>query len=74
MTAYRALFTRGRLQQDEHILIPGIGGGVATYAMLMASAAGARVSVTSRSETKGKLLLHMGQIMPLTVIVIGRKV
>ncbi|MGG1639642.1 zinc-binding dehydrogenase [Paenibacillus sp. NRS-1760] len=60
LTAYRALFTRGRLQQGEHILIPGIGGGVATYAMLMASAAGARVSVTSRSETKRKAALAHG--------------
>ncbi|OAB27031.1 alcohol dehydrogenase [Paenibacillus macquariensis subsp. defensor] len=60
LTAYRALFTRGRLQQGEHILIPGIGGGVATYAMLMASAAGARVSVTSRSETKRQAALVHG--------------
>ncbi|MGO4699503.1 zinc-binding dehydrogenase [Paenibacillus sp. 2TAB26] len=60
LTAYRALFTRGRLQQGEHILIPGIGGGVATYAMLMASAAGARVSVTSRSETKRQAALAHG--------------
>ncbi|MFD3259519.1 zinc-binding dehydrogenase [Paenibacillus lentus] len=60
LTAYRALFTRGRLQQGQHILIPGIGGGVATYAMLMASAAGARVSVTSRSETKRQAALSHG--------------
>lgn len=60
LTAYRALFTRGRLQQGEHILIPGIGGGVATYAMVMASAAGARVSVTSRSESKRQLALAHG--------------
>ncbi|MCR8842362.1 zinc-binding dehydrogenase [Paenibacillus sp. SC116] len=52
LTAYRALFTRGQLQQGEHVLIPGIGGGVATYAMLMALAVGAKVSVTSRSESK----------------------
>lgn len=60
LTAYRALFTRGRLQRGEHILIPGIGGGVATYAMLMASAAGARVSVTSRSQTKRQAALAYG--------------
>jgi len=60
LTAYRALFTRGRIQQGEHVLIPGIGGGVATYAMLMASAAGARVSVTSRSEAKRKAALEHG--------------
>lgn len=60
LTAYRALFTRGHLQRGEHVLIPGIGGGVATYAMLMASAAGAKVSVTSRSETKRKAALAQG--------------
>lgn len=60
LTAYRALFTRGRLQQGEHVLIPGIGGGVATYAMKMASAVGARVSVTSRSETKRQAALING--------------
>ena len=48
ITAYRALFTRAQIKAGEHVLIPGIGGGVATYAMLMAQAAGAVVSVTSR--------------------------
>lgn len=60
LTAYRALFTKGGLQRGEHVLIPGIGGGVATYAMLMASAAGARVSVTSRSEVKRQAALAHG--------------
>ena len=60
LTAYRALFTRGHLQQGEHVLIPGIGGGVATYAMLMALAAGARVSVTSRTESKLQAALTYG--------------
>ncbi|MNW28029.1 Crotonyl-CoA reductase [compost metagenome] len=60
LTAYRALFTRGQLQEGEHVLIPGIGGGVATYAMLMALAAGARVTVTSRSEAKRQAALAHG--------------
>lgn len=60
LTAYRALFTRGRLQKGEHVLIPGIGGGVATYAMLMALAAGAQVSVTSRSTAKRQAALSHG--------------
>ncbi|MFK4468355.1 zinc-binding dehydrogenase [Bacillus sp. RC252] len=54
LTAYRALFTKGRLKPEEHVLIPGIGGGVATYAMLFAKAIGAKVSVTSRIEDKRK--------------------
>lgn len=60
LTAYRALFTRGVLQQGEHVLIPGIGGGVATYALLMAVAAGAKVTVTSRSEAKRNEALRLG--------------
>ncbi len=54
LTAYRALFTKGRLKRGEHVLIPGIGGGVATFAMLFAKAIGAKVSVTSRVENKRK--------------------
>ncbi|EEL22735.1 alcohol dehydrogenase [Bacillus toyonensis] len=52
LTAYRALFTKGRLKCGEHVLIPGISGGVATFSMLFAKAIGAKVSVTSRSENK----------------------
>ncbi|MFV5174224.1 zinc-binding dehydrogenase [Bacillus cereus group sp. MYBKT14-1] len=55
LTAYRALFTKGRLKCGEHVLIPGIGGGVATFAMLFAKAIGAKVSVTSRVENKREL-------------------
>ncbi|MGD6888142.1 zinc-binding dehydrogenase [Bacillus mobilis] len=54
LTAYRALFTKGRLKCGEHVLIPGIGGGVATFAMLFAKVIGAKVSVTSRVESKRK--------------------
>ncbi|OMF11846.1 alcohol dehydrogenase [Paenibacillus amylolyticus] len=60
LTAYRTLFTRGVLKQGEHVLIPGIGGGVATYALLMAVAAGAKVTVTSRSEAKRNEALRLG--------------
>lgn len=49
MTAYRALFTQGGLRPDMHVLIPGIGGGVALLALIFAKRAGARVTVTSRS-------------------------
>src|SRR5215213_5076637 len=52
LTAYRALFTRGQLQEGETVLVPGIGGGVATFVVQMASAAGATVFVTSGSDEK----------------------
>ncbi|MCY7975712.1 zinc-binding dehydrogenase [Bacillus inaquosorum] len=60
LTAYRALFTKSQLKKDEHLLIPGIGSGVATYALFMAKAIGAKVSVTSRSEEKRKKALQLG--------------
>lgn len=52
LTAYRALFTRGGLREGETVLIPGVGGGVATFLVQMASAAGARVFITSGSDEK----------------------
>ncbi|PEJ08456.1 zinc-binding dehydrogenase [Bacillus wiedmannii] len=60
LTAYRALFTKGRLKCGEHVLIPGIGGGVATFAMLFAKAIGAKVIVTSRVATKRQLAEKYG--------------
>jgi len=52
LTAYRAVFTRGRITKDDVVLIPGIGGGVQTFAMLFAKLAGARTIVTSSSDAK----------------------
>ena len=52
LTAYRALFTRAKLQAGETVLIPGVGGGVQTFALLFAKHAGARTIVTSGSEEK----------------------
>jgi len=52
VTAYRALFTRGGCTKDDVVLLPGIGGGVQTFALLFAKAAGARVVVTSSSDAK----------------------
>lgn len=52
VTAYRALFTRGQLQSGQTVLATGIGGGVATFTMLFASALGARVLASSRSQAK----------------------
>jgi zinc-binding alcohol dehydrogenase/oxidoreductase len=51
-TAYRALFTRGRIAPGEKLLITGIGGGVALTLLRFGLAAKARVFVTSGSEEK----------------------
>ncbi len=52
LTTYRALFSEGRLKAGQTVVIPGIGGGAATQALLFAKCAGARVVVTSRSAAK----------------------
>ncbi len=52
LTAYRALVTRGEVRAGETVLVPGIGGGVATFVLLLARHLGARVLVTSGSDEK----------------------
>lgn len=52
LTAYRALFTRGKVEKGETVFIPGIGGGVALLALQMAVAEGANVFVSSSDEQK----------------------
>nr|WP_321292614.1 zinc-binding dehydrogenase [uncultured Trichococcus sp.] len=60
LTAYRALFTKGGVAEGMKVLIPGIGGGVATYLLQFAKAAGATVYVTSRSQEKLAKALQYG--------------
>ncbi len=52
LTAYRAMFVRGKAQKGEKILISGIGGGVALFALQFAKAAGMEIYVTSSSDEK----------------------
>jgi NADPH:quinone reductase-like Zn-dependent oxidoreductase len=52
VTAYRALVTRARVQAGETVLITGIGGGVATTALVIARQLGATVWVTSGHDSK----------------------
>ncbi len=52
LTAYRALFSQARLRESDTVLVSGVGGGVATFALLFAVAAGATVWVTSSSQAK----------------------
>jgi NADPH:quinone reductase-like Zn-dependent oxidoreductase len=51
-TAYRMLVTRAGLRAGETVFVWGIGSGVATAALAIAKALGARVIVTSSSEAK----------------------
>jgi len=52
LTAYRAVVTRANVQAGEKVLVTGIGGGVATFALQIAASRGAQVFVTSGSDEK----------------------
>ena len=60
LTGYRALFTQGKLNADQTVLLTGIGGGVAALMLQMATAIGARVLVTSGSDEKIERAIKMG--------------
>ncbi len=51
VTAWQALFVRGRLQEGETVLVQGTGG-VALLALQLAVAAGARAIIISSSDAK----------------------
>ena len=60
VTAWRALMTRAAMQPAERVLITGIGGGVALFALQFAVAAKAEVYVTSGSEDKIAKAVELG--------------
>lgn len=60
LTVWRMLITNAQLKPGEHVLILGIGGGVATAALLVAKQLGAHVIVTSRSDEKLDLAKNWG--------------
>ncbi len=60
LTAYRMLFTRGEIVPGMTVLVQGAGGGVATALIVLASAVGVRVWVTSRTADKREQALALG--------------
>ncbi|MEM7468669.1 MAG: zinc-binding dehydrogenase [Pseudomonadota bacterium] len=52
LTSWRALVTHGEVHAGQKVLVTGIGGGVATFALLWAKNHGADVWVTSGSQEK----------------------
>jgi NADPH:quinone reductase-like Zn-dependent oxidoreductase len=60
ITAYRMLFTRGRMRPGEWVLITGIGGGLALSLFTLARPLAGRVFVTSSSEEKLRRAREMG--------------
>jgi NADPH:quinone reductase-like Zn-dependent oxidoreductase len=60
LTAWRMLVSRARVQPGEHVLIWGIGGGVAQACLQIAKLTGAHVTVTSGSDAKLERAIALG--------------
>lgn len=60
LTSYRALFTKAKATKKDTVLIVGVGGGSATFALLWAINLGAEVYVTSSSEEKIQKAIKIG--------------
>ena len=60
LTAYRMLTTKGRLPENGSVLVQGAGGGVATAAVVLGQALGARVYATSRDAGKREKIAALG--------------
>jgi len=62
LTAWRALFTRAQLRAGERVLVTGVGGGAALFALQFAVAAGAHAWVTSSSPEKIRRAAGLGAL------------
>ena len=60
LTAYRALFSKGKIESNHKILITGIGGGAALFAFNFAKAIGAEIYVTSGTQDKLSKAIDLG--------------
>lgn len=60
LTAYRALCTRARTRAGDKVLVTGIGGGVALFALQFALKLGCDVWVTTSNEAKMKRAIALG--------------
>ena len=60
LTAWRALMTKCQPKAGEKVLISGVGGGVALFALQFAVAVGCEVWVTSSSEDKIESAKNLG--------------
>lgn len=62
LTAFRAVVKQGDVQAADKVLVTGIGGGVATFALVFATAIGAQVLVTSSDDAKLEKAKQLGAV------------
>lgn len=62
LTAYRALFTKGRAKKGDKVLVVGAGSGTGTFVLQWAVAAGCEVYVTSGSADKIEKAKKLGAV------------
>ena len=60
LTAWRALFTCGRVGLGSRVLVTGAGGGVSSFLIQLATAAGADVVATTGSAEKANRAVALG--------------
>jgi zinc-binding alcohol dehydrogenase/oxidoreductase len=60
VTAYRALFTKGKAKKGDKVLIVGVGAGTGSFALQFAVAAGCQVFVTSGTNEKIEAAKKLG--------------
>lgn len=76
LTAWRMCVTRARVRAGDHVLIWGIGGGVALAALQICKSLGAHVWVTSSSEDKLARAKAMGadELLDHATLDIGKEI
>jgi zinc-binding alcohol dehydrogenase/oxidoreductase len=62
LTAFRALFTKGKAKKSDTVLITGVGGGTGAFALQWAVAAGCKVYVTSSQPDKIEKAKQLGAL------------
>jgi len=65
ITAWEALYDRGRLQEGQNVLIHAGAGGVGHVAIQLAKIRGARVCTTVSSQDKARLVRQFGADYPI---------
>ncbi|MDQ3193453.1 MAG: zinc-binding dehydrogenase, partial [Bacteroidota bacterium] len=62
VTAFRSLFKKAEINKNDNVLITGIGGGVASLALMFAVNSAAKVFVTSGDDRKLQKAISLGAI------------